>query len=624
MKAKTKNLAIVWVGILCLLTFWLMPLTGYAYGTGSISTKLILKADIDNATTNVRKDSVIKYNNINKADSTNVYSFNRSYSGRTTTVNATVACNKVVYAAITYSGSPRFTNTKGINQAYYDYYDGKGYSHWGALTHKQSPVSFTGYVHFSGGNASGEDREEDNYYYTNVTIQASESAWGIDGNNHRTYCTGCGEWVQYHNKFKNAYWVTDASTHKLHCNIDGLESDSGAHSDSNKDGKCDICGRDIQSPSITRVAYTRDSTGFYAYAYVQDNVSVTTTHWWVWNSVNTSSDKWRYVDDGEAGSYNINGKIYNRRKRINISDFSNSTGAYHIDCRAYDAAGLCSDANFDNKTRFLRVASNVYIDSTKPTVMRATYIADANGYYAYLYATDNESISKTAFPSWTEYNGQDDLQNNWSEAALGTAGSWNINGQTYNYRYRVDKSAHNNESGPYTTHAYAYDASGNYNVLALTNIYLMYNVTYIDLVQNTTTELGRTTSIKKYASTVSGSDLGTDSTRDAYYSNYEYTGCTSATVTDKGTTVYRYFRLSTTAINFHDNGGSGGPGTVVWLIGSTQTPISPTREGYNFAGWNTKEDGTGNIWPKTGIVQIGITDYYAQWIPNMYTSVQEK
>lgn len=88
-------------------------------------------------------------------------------------------------------------------------------------------------------------------------------------------------------------------------------------------------------------------------------------------------------------------------------------------------------------------------------------------------------------------------------------------------------------------------------------------------------------------------------------------------------TLYAIWKLSTTTITFHDNGGTNGPGSQTWLIGSKQHPIVPVREGYNFAGWNESEDGAGNTWPVDDIVPAGISDYYAQWIPNTYTTVYE-
>ena len=472
---------------------------------------------------------------------------------------------------------------------------------------------------------SGSDT---NVYYTyHVTVNHIQSSWGADGNYHRTYCTSCGGWMQSHNKDTNYYWITDGSAHKKHCNIDGLEFDSGNHYDNDANGFCDACGRDIQIPKVTRGTYVKDNTGIWVYSYVQDNSgNVPYTRWWVWN---TQDNNWRYFDyqNTEIGDFWIGGIQYNRRFRVNISSYANSTGPYHVDCRAYDAAGLCSDAGIDNSTNFLRMCTNVYIDTTPPVIERATYEADSSGYWVYSYVTDNENLSKVAYPSWTALNGQDDLKANWWDTMVGTKGSWTINGQVYNNRYRIDKSTHNNESGPYITHVYAYDASGNYTVLGINNIYLKYLVTYIDISISdgeNGIELGKTKKYVNYNSTVSGADIGNDTSKSKYYNNYEYVDCTSATVTDQGAVVYRKFRLSTVAITFHNQNGTGGPGAVSWLIGSVQRPSSPIRGGYNFAGWNTSENGSGMFWPATDIVPSNIHDYYAQWIPNMYTSVQER
>ena len=96
------------------------------------------------------------------------------------------------------------------------------------------------------------------------------------------------------------------------------------------------------------------------------------------------------------------------------------------------------------------------------------------------------------------------------------------------------------------------------------------------------------------------------------------------TTTNNGTvTLYAIWKLSTTAITFHDQGGSGGPGKVSWLIGSTQSPNTPKRQGYNFAGWTTNADGSGESWPANNVVPANNPDFYAQWVSNEYTNVQE-
>lgn len=79
------------------------------------------------------------------------------------------------------------------------------------------------------------------------------------------------------------------------------------------------------------------------------------------------------------------------------------------------------------------------------------------------------------------------------------------------------------------------------------------------------------------------------------------------------TTIPAKYKANLPSIMFHNNGGFGGPGKVIWVIGSKQKPISPHKDGYRFIGWNTKPDGSGAKWPQNNIVTVESTDYYAQW-----------
>lgn len=65
-------------------------------------------------------------------------------------------------------------------------------------------------------------------------------------------------------------------------------------------------------------------------------------------------------------------------------------------------------------------------------------------------------IERVQFPTWTERNGQDDIQRNWD---VNPSARGRRSGNTYTYYVAV--SDHNNEAGKYTTHIYAYDKSGN-------------------------------------------------------------------------------------------------------------------------------------------------------------------
>lgn len=81
-----------------------------------------------------------------------------------------------------------------------------------------------------------------------------------------------------------------------------------------------------------------------------------------------------------------------------------------------------------------------------------TVAVDENGFYAYMNCVNTDYIK---VPTWTDYNGQDDII--WHE---GEGGKWTVDGSTYNFRAYIPVSAHNNERGSYTVHLYAYNSLG--------------------------------------------------------------------------------------------------------------------------------------------------------------------
>jgi len=95
-----------------------------------------------------------------------------------------------------------------------------------------------------------------------------------------------------------------------------------------------------------------------------------------------------------------------------------------------------------------------YLEQT-PEIIRWTYHQSSyDGFYVYVYAL---KAARVRVPTWTTWNGQDDLI--WYDA---TAQTNTINGSTYNYVVYIPKTNHNNELGHYTTHFYAYSAGGKY------------------------------------------------------------------------------------------------------------------------------------------------------------------
>jgi hypothetical protein len=100
-------------------------------------------------------------------------------------------------------------------------------------------------------------------------------------------------------------------------------------------------------------------------------------------------------------------------------------------------------------------------DHEHPVISNAE-ISDISpeGYTVTCTVKDNWSISKVAFPVWTEQNGQDDLAEAFMDTQLGTC-----SGSTYTFR--VKTSDHNHELGRYVTHIYAFDRGGNRTQLVL-------------------------------------------------------------------------------------------------------------------------------------------------------------
>ena len=119
-----------------------------------------------------------------------------------------------------------------------------------------------------------------------------------------------------------------------------------------------------------------------------------------------------------------------------------------------------------NLTLYAHWKSN---DTTKPTIKNAkiTNLTSA-GYTVECEVTDNVGVAKVVFPTWTDKDGQDDINSDWGNKCKATS----VNGNTYYYDVKI--SDHNNERGAYTTHIYAYDAAGNYVVKGLSAIVPVY------------------------------------------------------------------------------------------------------------------------------------------------------
>lgn len=192
-----------------------------------------------------------------------------------------------------------------------------------------------------------------------------------------------------------------------------------------------MSGTDNMMPSIQNVKVVeRYKNGFKMQCFVSDNVGVAKVQFPTWESSKTSEGCTWY-----AGTHIGNG--------IWEFDFKDASveGYYTTHIYAWDTTG--------NSTC---VGTETYVDRTPPTVseMQVTDVT-TEGYKVSVKVADNCGIDRVDFPSWTDYNGQDDIQSNQSGKDCG-------NGV---YEYFVKRADHNEEFGHYTTHIYVYDTSGN-------------------------------------------------------------------------------------------------------------------------------------------------------------------
>lgn len=97
-------------------------------------------------------------------------------------------------------------------------------------------------------------------------------------------------------------------------------------------------------------------------------------------------------------------------------------------------------------------------DTTAPVISDASiYDVTETGYKVRCKASDNVGVVRVQFPTWTTYNGQDDIQADWG---TNTKATGRLDASGY-YIYEVNASDHNGEQGEYRTHIYAYDKAGN-------------------------------------------------------------------------------------------------------------------------------------------------------------------
>ena len=132
------------------------------------------------------------------------------------------------------------------------------------------------------------------------------------------------------------------------------------------------------------------------------------------------------------------------------------TGEVTVTIYAIDSQDVDQHSEpFDNSTYKNPTKVTVTSDKTGPTITNAKVTnVDSTGYTVTCTVTDASGVNRVQFPTWTKKNDQDDLLSDWE---VNPKASGTRNGNTFTFR--VKTSDHNNESGVYYTHIYAYDNS---------------------------------------------------------------------------------------------------------------------------------------------------------------------
>lgn len=203
---------------------------------------------------------------------------------------------------------------------------------------------------------------------------------------------------------------------------------------------------DSTPPVISNILIQNVSKDSYrVICTVTDNVGVARVTFPSWNNTTNRGEDAIWYEGNISGN--------TAWVDVKFSDLPNGDkpGNYLTDIYAYDSAGNYSTG----RSPFVTIERNIPMISSVKVVE-----VDQYGYWVEIVATDDSGIDRIECPTWTIYNGQDDL-GEWKAASF-------IGNNTY--RFRVKIQDHNSERGNYRTHVYAFDKSGNSACLACPDV----------------------------------------------------------------------------------------------------------------------------------------------------------
>lgn len=170
---------------------------------------------------------------------------------------------------------------------------------------------------------------------------------------------------------------------------------------------------------------TRDGYDVYLYSSIADIKAVSIP---TWSRYNVQDEiKWMNATKQEDKKWYF---------RVNVSDHNYEAGLYASHCYITAGSTTIPITGID-----LQVPTENY---------RCVKNIARSGYWLYYY-NNNSTISKVKFPSWTAYNGQDDLE--WAEVNKNDNGSY-VKNQNGAYIAKIHAVNHNCEYGQYISHIY--------------------------------------------------------------------------------------------------------------------------------------------------------------------------
>ena len=201
-----------------------------------------------------------------------------------------------------------------------------------------------------------------------------------------------------------------------------------------------------ENPKISNIRVENlSSSGYTVRCNVSDNSGIAKVKFPTWTITNGQDDlKWY------EGTVSGN----TAECRIDIKNHNNETNCFYV-------THIYVDDTVGNST--FGTVGETYVDSIPPVISNVKIEnISTEGFDVLCKVVDNHSINRVKFPTWTRNNWQDDLLGDWPSNSLYDG---KINGNIVTYH--VNTSDHNNETGVYTVHIYAYDDCQNLTVIGL-------------------------------------------------------------------------------------------------------------------------------------------------------------